>query len=47
VAEALHAEKLILLTDVPGVLDANGVLMPQLTIPRRASTSPRARSAAA
>jgi acetylglutamate kinase len=33
VAEALHAEKLILLTDVEGVLDAHGVLMPQLTIP--------------
>ncbi|HVQ25894.1 MAG TPA: acetylglutamate kinase, partial [Planctomycetota bacterium] len=33
VAEALHAEKLILLTDVEGVLDANGTLIPQLTIP--------------
>jgi acetylglutamate kinase len=33
IAEALHAEKLILLTDVEGVLDANGTLMPQLTIP--------------
>jgi acetylglutamate kinase len=32
VAEALHAEKLILLTDVPGVLDAQGTLIPQLTI---------------
>jgi len=32
VAEALHAEKLILLTDVEGVLDAQGVLIPQLTI---------------
>ncbi len=32
VAQALHAEKLILLTDVEGVLDAQGVLMPQLTI---------------
>ncbi|MGH7731818.1 MAG: acetylglutamate kinase, partial [Candidatus Eiseniibacteriota bacterium] len=33
VAQALHAEKLILLTDVEGVLDAQGVLIPQLTIP--------------
>jgi acetylglutamate kinase len=33
VAQALHAEKLILLTDVEGVLDSNGVLIPQLTIP--------------
>jgi acetylglutamate kinase len=33
VAEALHAEKLILLTDVEGVLDASGKLIPQLTIP--------------
>jgi acetylglutamate kinase len=33
VAEALHAEKLILLTDVEGVLDSSGVLIPQLTIP--------------
>jgi acetylglutamate kinase len=33
VAQALHAEKLILLTDVEGVLDAKGVLIPQLTIP--------------
>jgi len=33
VAEALHAEKLILLTDVEGVLDAQGTLIPQLTIP--------------
>jgi acetylglutamate kinase len=32
VAQALHAEKLILLTDVEGVLDGSGVLMPQLTI---------------
>jgi acetylglutamate kinase len=32
VAQALHAEKLILLTDVEGVLDAKGALMPQLTI---------------
>jgi acetylglutamate kinase len=32
VAESLHAEKLILLTDVEGVLDAKGVLIPQLTI---------------
>jgi acetylglutamate kinase len=32
VAQALHAEKLILLTDVEGVLDAKGVLIPQLTI---------------
>jgi acetylglutamate kinase len=33
VAQALHAEKLILLTDVEGVLDSNGTLIPQLTIP--------------
>ncbi len=33
VAQALHAEKLILLTDVEGALDAQGVLIPQLTIP--------------
>ena len=32
VAQALHAEKLILLTDVEGVLDAQGALIPQLTI---------------
>jgi acetylglutamate kinase len=32
VAQSLHAEKLILLTDVEGVLDASGVLIPQLTI---------------
>jgi acetylglutamate kinase len=32
VAEALHAEKLILLTDVEGVLDAKGALIPQLTV---------------
>ena len=32
VAQALHAEKLILLTDVEGVLDASGALIPQLTI---------------
>lgn len=32
VAQALHAEKLILLTDVEGVLDAHGALIPQLTI---------------
>lgn len=32
VAQALHAEKLILLTDVEGVLDAQGTLIPQLTI---------------
>jgi len=31
IAVALGAEKLILLTDVEGVLDANGVLMSQLT----------------
>src|SRR5262249_57636015 len=31
VAEALHAEKLILLTDVEGVLDSSGALIPQLT----------------
>ena len=33
VAQALHAEKLILLTDVEGVLDAKGALIPQLSIP--------------
>jgi Acetylglutamate kinase len=33
VAQALNAEKLILLTDVEGVLDGKGVLIPQLTIP--------------
>ncbi len=32
VARALHAEKLILLTDVEGVLDGQGSLIPQLTI---------------
>jgi len=32
VAQALHAEKLILLTDVEGVLDAQGALIPQITI---------------
>jgi acetylglutamate kinase len=32
IAGALHAEKLILLTDVEGVLDAQAVLIPQLTI---------------
>jgi acetylglutamate kinase len=32
IAEALHAEKLIVLTDVEGVLDAQAVLIPQLTI---------------
>jgi len=31
VASALHAEKLILLTDVPGVLDADGRLIPELS----------------
>jgi acetylglutamate kinase len=31
IAQALHAEKLILLTDVEGVLDAGGTLVPQLT----------------
>ncbi len=33
IAQALHAEKLILLTDVEGVLDAQGSLIPQLTVP--------------
>jgi acetylglutamate kinase len=32
IAQALHAEKLILLTDVEGVLDGQGSLIPQLTI---------------
>jgi acetylglutamate kinase len=32
VAQALNAEKLILLTDVEGVLDGQGSLIPQLTI---------------
>jgi acetylglutamate kinase len=31
IGQALHAEKLILLTDVEGVLDAEGALIPQLT----------------
>jgi len=31
IAQALHAEKLILLTDVPGVLDADGRLIPELS----------------
>jgi acetylglutamate kinase len=31
IARALRAEKLILLTDVPGVLDAQGELIPQLS----------------
>lgn len=31
IAQALRAEKLILLTDVPGVLDADGRLIPELT----------------
>lgn len=31
VAQALHAEKLILLTDVAGVLDADGKLVPELS----------------
>src|SRR5690606_25581648 len=30
VASALQAEKLVLLTDVPGVLDAQGALVPSL-----------------
>ena len=32
VARALHAEKLILLTDVEGVLDSEGALVPQLRV---------------
>ena len=31
VARALHAEKLVLFTDVPGVLDADGSVLPELT----------------
>jgi acetylglutamate kinase len=31
VARALHAEKLVLFTDVPGVLDTEGQVMPELT----------------
>jgi acetylglutamate kinase len=31
VARALHAEKLVLFTDVPGVLDPNGTVLPELT----------------
>jgi acetylglutamate kinase len=31
IAQALHAEKLMLLTDVPGVLDAEGRLIPELS----------------
>jgi acetylglutamate kinase len=30
VARALHAEKLVLFTDVPGVLDAQGRVVPEL-----------------
>jgi acetylglutamate kinase len=32
IAQALHAEKLILLTDVEGVLDERSALIPQLTL---------------
>ncbi len=32
-ARALRAEKLVLFTDVPGVLDRSGCLLPELTIP--------------
>ncbi len=32
IAGALHAKKLILMTDVPGVLDKEGVLIPSMTI---------------
>jgi len=32
IAQALHAEKLILLTDVEGVTDASGALVPQLSV---------------
>ena len=32
IAGALHAKKLILMTDVPGVLDKDGVLIPSMTI---------------
>jgi acetylglutamate kinase len=31
VARALHAEKLVLFTDVPGVLDPEGLVLPELT----------------
>jgi acetylglutamate kinase len=31
VSRALHAEKLVLFTDVPGVLDGDGSVMPELT----------------
>jgi acetylglutamate kinase len=31
VARALHAEKLVLFTDVPGVLDPDGTVLPELT----------------
>jgi acetylglutamate kinase len=33
VARALGANKLVLFTDVPGVLDAHGAVMPELTLP--------------
>ena len=46
-AEILHAEKLVLLTNTPGVLDKDGKLLTGLT-PRRSTTwLPTARSAAA
>jgi acetylglutamate kinase len=32
VAAALKAEKLILMTDVPGVLDGSGALIPSITV---------------
>ncbi len=31
IASALHAEKLLLLTDVPGILDAKGMLIPTIS----------------
>ena len=32
IAAALHATRMLMLTDVPGVLDKNGVLIPALTV---------------
>jgi acetylglutamate kinase len=34
IAGALHATRLLMLTDVPGVLDADGNLIPELSVAR-------------
>jgi acetylglutamate kinase len=47
VAEILKAEKLIVLTNTPGVLDKNGNLLTGLPRARSTSCSPTARSRAA